>query len=31
VEVVELSDIEDTARLLAEFAVDLGKEGPRCD
>lgn len=31
VEVVELSDIEDTARLLAEFAVDLGKEGPCCD
>lgn len=27
VEVVELSDIENTARLLAAFAVDLGKEG----
>lgn len=27
VEVVELSDIEDCARLLAAFAVDLGKEG----
>ena len=29
VEVVELSDIEDTARLLAAFAVNLGKEGAR--
>lgn len=27
VEVVELSDIEECARLLAAFAVDLGKEG----
>ncbi len=27
VEVVELSDIEETARLLAAFVVDLGKEG----
>ncbi len=27
VEVVELSDIEDTARLLAAFALDIGKEG----
>ncbi len=27
VEVVELSDIESTARLLAAFALDLGKEG----
>lgn len=31
VEVVELSDIKDCARLLASFAVDLGKEGPDCD
>ncbi len=30
VEVVELSDIEDCARLLASFVVDLGKEGPDC-
>ena len=29
VEVVELSDIEDCARLLAAFAVGLGKEGAR--
>ena len=27
VEVVELSDIEDTARLLAAFVLDIGKEG----
>ena len=27
VEVVELSDVEDCARLLAAFVVDLGKEG----
>ena len=27
VEVVELSDVEDTARLLAAFAADLGEEG----
>ena len=26
VEVVELSDVEDTARLLAAFAAGLGKE-----
>ena len=28
VEVVELSDVENTARLLAAFALDLGKEAP---
>ena len=27
VEVVELSDIEETAKLLAAFALDIGKEG----
>ncbi len=31
VEVVELSDIEDTARLLAAFAQGLGEEGTGCD
>ena len=29
-EVVELSDLEDTARLLAAFAADIGKEGQAC-
>ena len=31
VEVVERGDIEDTARLLAAFAENLGEEGARHD
>lgn len=31
VEVVELSDVEDTAKLLAAFAMGVGEEGTGCD